>query len=576
MSKFTLPKLPHFTWVPPFRKQSSQRFQGPVTALDLDGVVLRMVQAAPRGNGVAYTRFAAQRLELAAEADRSDPNALGAALARALVQADLKPGPVVMGVPRAQVVLRTLCLPVLDDLRQLASMVHFQIAKDLPFRLDDAVIDFKVHRQVTPPVTTRTDGSNKSDAPAESVAPAKLEVLVAAVRRDVVEFYQQMAEAAGIKLVKLGLLPYANARCLEACRAADDHQPIALISLRPDEVNIDVMAEQALLFSRGAPVKASEEPSGGPNLDSTGAVPNLSLTEPNTPGDAFADAATIEVVRSLHGYSGMDRQNPVSKIVVTGATGLEKAVVERLSRRVTAPCTVLDIAAALELTGDAIPHAPGALSTIGLALGVFDEAGLPFDFLNPKRPAVQRDLRRIRILAGIGAGIVGLLAVLTFRQYLINRRLQILHTVEAELAEAKTKQPTYLKMIRQATTVTDWIQGGRNWLEHYAHLSALLPPAEEIYITSFSVNGSGGMHVSLQARSGEILAKLDQQLRAAGYSSKPLPITPGADRFGYEFRSSVELIAPDKMKVDLTKQKTPGRPADDASLDPTVMKKGGA
>jgi hypothetical protein len=102
-----------------------------------------------------------------------------------------------------------------------------------------------------------------------------------------------------------------------------------------------------------------------------------------------------------------------------------------------------------------------------------------------------------------------------------------------------------------------------------------MPPAEEVYITSFSASGQGVLRLSVQAKSGEILAKLDKQLRAAGYDVKPLAITPGADRYGYEFRSSVELVVPEKMKIDLTKVKAPARPADDASLDPHV-RKGGA
>ena len=300
------------------------------------------------------------------------------------------------------------------------------------------------------------------------------------------------------------------------------------------------------------------------------------LSEPEPLADEFADAVTIEVVRSLHGYSGMDSQNPVTKVVVTGATGQERAVVERLSKRLAAPCSVLDLASALELTVEAAEHAPGAISTIGLALGVHDANGLPFDFLNPKRPAVQRDMRRIRILAGLAAAVALLVAVLGVRQILISQRLKIQQAVDAELADAKSKQPIYQKMIRQAATVDDWVKGGRNWLEHYAFLSAILPAAEDVYLTSLAVNGQGVIHLSVQARSGEILAKLDKQLRDAGYIVKPLAITPGADRFGYEFRSSVELLVPDKVKIDLSKVKTPARPADDASLDPKVARKGGA
>ena len=317
------------------------------------------------------------------------------------------------------------------------------------------------------------------------------------------------------------------------------------------------------------PVPAS---SAGSDDPSTPSVP----AEPPPPAQEFADVVTIEVVRSLHSYSGMDSQNPVTKVVVTGATGQEHAVVEQLQKRFTASCTVLDLASALELPAEAAAHAPGAIATIGLALGVHDASGLPFDFLNPKRPAVQRDLRRIRMLAGVAAAAALFVAVLGVRQILIHQRLKIQQAVDAELADAKSKLPIYQKMIRQAGTVADWEKGGRNWLEHYAYLSAILPPSEEIYITSLAISGQGVIRLSVQARSGAILAKLDKQLRDAGYDVKPLAIAPGADRHGYEFRSSVELLAPDKMKIDLSKVKAPARPADDASLDPKVARKGGA
>jgi hypothetical protein len=130
-------------------------------------------------------------------------------------------------------------------------------------------------------------------------------------------------------------------------------------------------------------------------------------------------------------------------------------------------------------------------------------------------------------------------------------------------------------MIQQASAVDDWAREGRNWLDQYAYLSAVLPPSEEVYVTQLSVSGQGTIRLAVQARSGETLAKLEKQLRAAGYDVKPLAITPGADRFGYEFRSTVELLVPDKLKVDLTKVKVPPRPADDASLDPAVNKGGG-
>ena len=578
MPDLAFPKLPGLTSLPPFWRKRRPRVLGQVTALDVDGATLRVVQTTPHGDRISVTRIVAQPLEFAAAADPSDPNTLGEAIARALDRLGLKPGSVVMGVPRAQVVLRTLTLPVLDDVRELASLVHFQVGKDLPFRMEEAVIDFKVRGRIIPSPARAEAAAKPDQPPADLAPPPKLEVLVAAVKLDLVDFYRQTADSAGLKLVRLGLLPYANARSVEACKVADGDQAVALVSLRPDEMNIDVIAQQTLLFSRGAPVKLQPEPPAAPDTGASAAGPPTSAApaDPLPPAQEFAEVVTIEVVRSLHSYSGMDSQNPVTKVVVTGATGQEQAVVEQLKKRFSVSCTVLDLASALELPATAAEHAPGAIATIGLALGVHDASGLPFDFLNPKRPAIQRDLRRIRMLAGIAAAAALFVAGLGVRQILIHRRLTIQQAVDAELADAKSKLPIYQKMIRQAATVAGWEKGGRNWLEHYAYLSAILPASEEVYITSLTISAQGVIRLSAQARSGAILAKLDKQLREAGYGVKPLAIAPGADRHGYEFRSSVELLVPDKMKIDLSKVKSPARPADDASLDPKVARKGGA
>ncbi|NUN93337.1 MAG: hypothetical protein HUU04_06110 [Verrucomicrobiae bacterium] len=164
---------------------------------------------------------------------------------------------------------------------------------------------------------------------------------------------------------------------------------------------------------------------------------------------------------------------------------------------------------------------------------------------------------------------------LAIRQYLINRHQKVLDQLRTQLATEEKQRPTFQKMVRHAALVKEWTDGGRSWLDHYAYLSAVLPASEEVYITSLGVSGAGLIRLTVQARSGETLAKLDKQLRAAGYDVKPLAITPGADRHGYEFRSTVELIIPPKLTIDLSKVKTPARPADDVSLDPTFNKGGG-
>jgi Tfp pilus assembly PilM family ATPase len=543
-----------------------------------------VTQGICRGSNAEITRAAAEPLNLPPAANRSDPEALGRAIAHAIAQARIKPGPVLMGVPRAHVVLRTLTLPPPTDPSQLAGMIHLQIARDLPFRADEAVIDFQVRTQIepaTPAVPPPEPNPAAASDPAPSAGP-KLEVLVGVVRREVVDFHRKLAAAAGLKLAALGLLPYANARCAQACGAADQDAGVAIVTLRSDEVGIDVVVHDALLFSRGAVVKPRPEgadpaavaPSGPADSDPapTGPAPPA----PDRSGFPV-ESVTIEVVRSLHSYAAMEPRHPVAKVVVAGATGREAELAQALGDRLTLPCTVLNLAAGLRLPEDVAPHAAGALFGIGLVLGAGDPQGLPFDFLNSKQPAPPRNPRRAAILIGLAALVAITVVLVGVRAYLVGQRLQLQTKLQAELVEARKKRPVYRQMRQQHATIQEWLKEGRNWLEHCAYLSAVLPASEEVYLTSVAIGAQGTLRLSVQARSGAVLAKLDQQLRAAGYDVKPIAIHPGSDRFGYEFRSTVELVVPPKFKLDLAKvQPPPPRPADDASLDTNARRHGGS
>lgn len=567
------------------RTRFRSRSQGTVTAIDTDGRTVWVAQAATRGDHSAIALVDAAALEIPKDADITDPAVLGVAIGKALKQLNLKPGAVIMGVPRTKLVLRPLTVPTIEDVRELASVVHLQVAKDLPFRNEDAVIDFTVRDDSVGQHPTMEPGAVVAEGVA-TVSPSKMEVLVAVVQRDVVSFCERVAEAAGVKLAALGLRASANARCVEASRMAQGGETVAFVSLGFCEVHIDVIGRDALLFSRGTTVKSDVE--NRSSETGIGAAPlskeSRPLTVPQEPqgsttvgavdSDSFVDHVCIEVVRSLHSYAGLFPNSPVARILVSGAGDREETVALALSRRFHVPCDVFDASTLPELPAGSVRHARGAVGAIGLALGGADASGLPFNFLDPKKPAVERNLVRRRVIIGVAVAAALLMILVVVRVKMVNQRMAVFRGVQLELAEAEKKRPIYLKMRRQAATVNEWLKGERDWLEHYAYLSAVLPPCEDLFVSSLTISGQGAIRLSVQARSGEILSKLDKQLRAAGYEVKPLAITPGNDRFGYDFRSTVELIVPDKMKFDIATVRASARPPDDSSLEPGALKGG--
>lgn len=568
--------------LPRLRRKLGRRQSGPITAIDLDGQEVHVVQASARGIHATITRVAVAPLQVA-PGDRDNPAAIGQALAACLDHLGIKAQAVLMGVPRAFVVMRTLLLPAVDDVREIASMVHLQIAKDLPFRLDEAVIDFKAGRKLGAAPRAELNGKNGAHGTEPKSEPAagqpKLEVLVAAVKKEIVAHYEAVAAAAGLHLIGLGWLSHANARLLEACQIARPSEAVGLVSLRLDEAGIDIVSQQTLLFSRGAAIKPRDHPDpAAETLDAPAAPSDGALPAPPAPAaqtDDFVEAVTIEVVRSLHSYSSVEPHVPVSNWVIAGSTGRERAVADALQARLNVPCSLLDAATLLRLPDSQPESAARSLSAIGLVLAANDPGGLPFDFINPKQPLVQRDLRRTKLLAAaavVAALFVGLLAL---RAHLMNARRSIQAQVQSQLTEAEKKRPFYRQMRLQSATVQDWLNAGRDNLEHYAMLSAVLPGADEIYVTSLSMSGQGTIRLAVQARSSEVLTRLDHQLRAAGYDLKPLAITPGPDKFGYNFRTTVEMSAPAKVKLDPAKTPPRPRPADDISLENNSNRAGG-
>ena len=261
----------------------------------------------------------------------------------------------------------------------------------------------------------------------------------------------------------------------------------------------------------------------------------------------------------------------MSHVYVHGPAETDAALTKAIGARLRVPCSRFQLGTFFNSAGEPARVSP---ASVGIVLAATDNDGLPFDFLNPKNPAPPRNTKRTAIIAIAAALTLLLVSTISARVYLVRGREAVQRDLTAQLALLEKDRPTYRKMIQQAQVIENWNGSGKDWLAHYAHLSSVLPPSEEMYISSFVVGANGSIRLAVQAKSGEILAKTEKQLRAAGYEVKPVAVTPASDRFGYDFRSNVEMVPGKALKIDLAKVKPPARPADDASLDAAVYKKG--
>lgn len=410
-------------------------------ALDLDSRYLRMVHAERAGDRLRILRLAT--FPVPEGVDVSDVEALGTFIGRCLGEPSLKSGSVLMSVPRSQAILKAVSLPPAVKESELAGMVQYQMETELPFPAEGAAIDFTVESHFD------------AATPTEEASGPGVNVLVAAVQRPVIEQYQRLAEIAGVRLLRLGLRPYADARCVEACTIHHAKECTAVVHVGADETEIDILLGGATVFSRSAVVKV---PPPGEESDST--------------AEQAVDGVAVEVARSLRSYQAVQRGRGIDSLLVAGGTGIEAQVASELARRLGIPCKMFDPSRALRL--DPNEKDPSAfISALGLAIGHAGVAELPFDFLNPKRPPVQRDMRKI--LAGVIGGsvaavfVAGVVAGVLFLKAK-QSRVDGLSEVCKRLEE---KNRSVAALAKPVGAVETWVGAGRPWLDHWAFLSAV-------------------------------------------------------------------------------------------------------
>jgi len=506
-----------------------------LVAVDFDSRQFRIVSAHRRAGRLRIEKLSSTPMPEGM--DVADPKAVGEFLGKVLKQMGLGSADVVMSVPRGQAVLKGLSLPPGTPPAEYAGMVQFQMSKELPFRPEDAVIDF-------------TTESHYDIEPGGQDEQAGCGVLVGAVRLQVVDYFRQLARSAGVRLRQLGLRPYADRRCVEACMLLGRGERVGIVHVTSDETEIDVLVDGSLAFSRSAVLQV---PPLGPDNEAQRA--------------AAAEAVVREVSLSLQSYHAGESGGKISRMLLAGGTGIEPLVARKLSAEIDVGCEILDPSAALGLPEEAA-ETSAFIAALGLVLDQAAGGDVPFDLLSPKRPPVQRDIRKIRIAAGAAAAAVIVLAAVVIGAVHVHKNKARVAELRSERKELE-KQVRKVRILRKRIEAIDaWVSDGRSWLDHWARLSGLFPGCEKIYITSLR-SSSGALDFTVRARDTEVVGELGNRLDGAGYSSKPGQMTIRTDPFGYQAGTSLKVFLDAQMEVDVAGIEYPRRPSDDISATTT-------
>lgn len=472
--------------------------------IDWDEGSLRVLDVALSRAGVKVRQ--AVQVRLPAEVGAHDPAAMGAFLRRTLAEHRIRTRRAVVDIPRQDAFLNLMSLPN-GSIEELASMVHVQAAKELPFARDQAVIDFTV-----------------AGDPGKA---AMADVWVAAVRNAVVDRYRQAIAAAGLKLERIGLRPMANAAGLSAELAGGQR---VLVDIGPLMSEINVIIQGRLAYSRAASVnipivglgeKAQKREEAPAEASAEDTIP---LVGDDIPRVEPLDVLLIEVSRTIEAYRATAPGVVIDGIIVAGTVGIGQEVVQRIERRFGVETKVYEAPESVQWRrGKTVSEAAPFSAVLGLAMTEASEPLARFDFLHPKEPeAVERVRKRRRplvvatVLMFVAAGVVAAYTPL-------HRKKTEIEGLKQTRAELQNDSKVRQQMIKQLADVRGWQKRDFVWIDKLRVLFEAFPPNKECYITQLECTDKGRITVTLMAKDEKVATSIVETVSTLkGANGKPL------------------------------------------------------
>lgn len=444
-----------------------------LVAVDWDSRKVRVVFAQSGKRGVKVDRLLS--VAIPGDLDAGDAAQMGRHIRRILDEQEISAKHAVVDIPRDQAILNTLTLPVqVPD--ALPGMVGIQVAKQLPFALADAVIDYVV-------------GAHEPEA-------ATGEVLVAAVRREVLAHYEAVFAAAGLKLDRVGLRSQANRIATMRCLRHSSFERVLMIDVRPTLMEINVIRHSFLVFSRAASVQIPEHPAESTPV--VGESPELSLrliggegtsdetgaVSPKRQADSLIQSLIVEVTRSIEAYRATDAGARMDHVVVAGDTGVEERLAEALQQKLGVAAELYNPASSFGWEPDEGAAAAAFSSTLGLLIGHAEEDERQFDFLHPKRAvsATEKRLKKAPLVAAVVLLFVaaGGVALASLTKEDRTRLANIERKIRELEAEARTQE--HAKFVALVKDLQSFDADQFVWVDVLLDIVRLLPPQEELVI----------------------------------------------------------------------------------------------
>lgn len=470
--------------------------------LEIGASSLRLAEFSSTGKGnLTLLNYGSARLEVDPNVEEDINPRIVAALQKLIAEKGFKARRVAMSVSGQMVLTRFLKLPATEE-SKIRQMVQYEAAQSVPFPIDEVVWDFQV-------VGAR--------------GGTDLEVVLVAIKSDIVEGFYRSAEQAGLMVEVIDVAPIAMYNAL--LYNYDIHESTLMLDIGSRTTNL-IFIEPTKVFTRSVPVagntitqsvaqefeipfaEAEELKARQGFVGLGGAYEEPEIESAAKLSKIIRNVMTrlhAEVARSINFYRQQQGGTPPKKLLLAGGTSIipysDHFFKEKMEIEVEYFNPFKNIAiqvAPEELEKDA--HSMGEV--VGLALRLVTECPVEINLV-PSTMAKQKAFaRKIPFFA---ASMVGVLCILLSWWLYYWKASQMLGSQLAEITSdvdalngAKQQLEKAQKDADAVKVQADQIQAAINarylWLNILGDLNTRVPA--EIWITQL-IPGNAGRPIAL-------------------------------------------------------------------------------
>jgi type IV pilus assembly protein PilM len=247
-----------------------------------------------------------------------------------LASLNVKAKEAVCSISGNAVIIRKISLPVMPA-EELEDQIHWEAEQYIPFDINDVNVDFQI---LSP----------------DEQDPSKMNVLLVASKKDIINDYLAVFAEAGLKLMVVDVDSFAVQNAYETNYGAGD-EVVALVNIGASIMNLNIVRGGVSLFTRDVQMGGSlytEEIQKQFGLNSEQAeLKKLTAAEAEDARlleimQRVNETISLEMRRSLDFYNSTAGEERISRVFLSGGAAKTAMLIEAVQNKLSLPVEILN------------------------------------------------------------------------------------------------------------------------------------------------------------------------------------------------------------------------------------------